>query len=150
VVARSETTYNPGMMTRRLIFGKTQRLHTRRDFDRVFPERCSVADRYLVVYVAANGLDRPRLGIPVGRKYGNAVRRNRVKRLIREAFRLEQHELPAGFDLVCIPRVGAQADLETYRRSVRRLAGMAARRWRKRGAQEAKEAAADGQEPGAD
>lgn len=128
----AEATYNPRRMARWLIFRKSKRLYKRRDFDRVFSERCSVADRYLVVYVAPSGLDHPRLGIPVGRKFGNAVRRNRAKRMIREAFRLEQRELPFGFDLICIPRAGQLADLADYRKSIRRLSDMGARRWRKR------------------
>ncbi len=115
-------------MSRRLLFGKSKRLHRRRDFQRVFAARCSVADRYLVVYVAPNGLDRSRLGIPVGRKFGNAVRRNRVKRLIREAFRIEQWDLPSGFDFICIPRSGELGDQEQYRQSIRRLATAAAKR----------------------
>lgn len=117
-------------MSRRLLFGKSKRLHRKRDFERVFAVRCSVADRYLVVYVAPNGLGHARLGIPVGRKFGNAVRRNRVKRLIREAFRIEQSDLPPGFDFVCIPRSGELGDREQYRQSIRRLTAAAAKRLR--------------------
>lgn len=118
-------------MSRRLTFGRSQRLRRREDFLRVFEARSSAADRFLVVYGAPNDLDVVRLGIPVGRKFGNAVRRNMAKRLIREAFRLEQWELPAGFDLICIPRRGELADLAQYRTSIRRLAESAARRWRR-------------------
>ena len=118
-------------MPRRLTFGKSKRLHRRRDFQRVFEGRWSVADRYLVVYAAPNELDCVRLGVPVSRKFGNAVRRNRVKRLIREAFRLEQETLAPGFDLVCVPRVGALGDLGRYRRSIRELSDSAVRRWRR-------------------
>jgi len=115
-------------MSRRLLFGKSKRLHRRRDFQRVFAARCSVADRYLVVYVAPNGLGHSRLGIPVGRKFGNAVRRNRVKRLIREAFRIEQWDLLPGFDIICIPRPGDLGDQQQYRQSIRRLTAAAAKR----------------------
>jgi ribonuclease P protein component len=54
----------------------------------------------MIVFGRPNGLGCPRLGLAVGRVVGGAVQRNRVKRLLREAFRLEQHALPAGLDFV--------------------------------------------------
>ncbi len=103
-------------------FPKAARVRLRRDFARIFAVKCSVADARLVVYVACNELDRPRLGLSVGRKVGKAVVRNRIKRLLREAFRLSQQELPTGHDLICIPRPGTPATLDAYVRSLRKLA----------------------------
>lgn len=54
----------------------------------------------------ANGLGYSRLGVSVGVKHGNAVRRARIKRVFRAAFREARHALPTGFDYVLIPRKG--------------------------------------------
>ncbi len=80
--------------------------HIRReaDFRRAYRRRCTASDRLLLVFGCENGLPHPRLGLSVSRKVGNAVVRNRWKRLLREAFRLSREQLPAGLDLVVIPR----------------------------------------------
>ena len=60
---------------------------------------------FMTIYKASNECGFSRLGISVSKSYGNAVERNRIKRLIREVFRLNQHQIPAGFDyLVLIKR----------------------------------------------
>jgi len=113
---------------RRYTFRRKQRLRLRDDFRRVFRTACSVADRRLVVYVAANDVGCTRLGTSVGKRIGPAVKRNRVKRLIREAFRLLQYELPSGLDLLVIPRDIEPPTLEGYRRSLLALSRRAARK----------------------
>ena len=63
-----------------------------------------------------------RLGLSVSKDHGNAVRRGKIKRLLREAFRLERPTLPGGFDLVLIPRVDAgKLQLVTLRAELRTL-----------------------------
>jgi len=89
-------------------FRKEDRLQKTAEFQRVYDFRVSVADNVLIVYGFPNDLCRTRLGLSVSRKVGNAVVRNRWKRLIREAFRLDiLTETPAtGLDLVVIPQKG--------------------------------------------
>lgn len=101
-------------------FPKSHRLLTSSDFDRVFAAKQSRADRRLVVYTTANECDHPRLGLVVSRKVGNAVVRGRWKRLLREAFRLLQDELPA-VDIVCLPRPAHAPTLDGLTESLRQL-----------------------------
>lgn len=90
---------------------KRRRLSRSGEFDRVYREGRAHASRYLVVYAFPRVSDRaePRLGVSVGRKVGGAVDRNRVKRLLREAFWKTEGTLPEGHDFVIVARPDAGA-----------------------------------------
>jgi len=105
-------------------FPRSRRLLQRAEFGRVFAAKRVFIDEELILHTAANGGQPTRLGLAIGRKVGNAVRRNRIKRLIREAFRLNQHRFPDGLDLVVVVRKGAQLTFETISAS---LCGLVAR-----------------------
>jgi len=129
----------------RLRFRPAQRLKSGADFRRVFARRCSAregdlqlfGDALLVHDARANAdratksADRPgftraaltRLGLSVGKKkVGSAVQRNRWKRLLREAFRLQQAKLPTGMDLVAVPQSPQPPPLAELQAMLTRLA----------------------------
>ena len=109
-------------------FPRKLRLRTQAEFDRVYRTKVFAADDVLVINAGASELSHARLGLSVSKKVGNAVTRNRWKRLIREAFRLSQHELPAGIDLVARPQKGAKPELAAIRKSLAGLVRRVAKR----------------------
>ncbi|HET6422919.1 MAG TPA: ribonuclease P protein component [Planctomycetaceae bacterium] len=102
-------------------FPKAARLRTSSEFKNVYDRRCKASDGTLLVFVNSNALGRTRLGLSVSRRFGPAIKRNRFKRLVREAFRLSQAELPIGVDLVVIPQGALRETMATYHESLLRL-----------------------------
>jgi ribonuclease P protein component len=117
--------------------GRRQRLSRSADFDRVYREGRSHATRHLVLYSfpRADGNGDPRLGVSVGRKVGGAVERNRVKRMLREAFWNVAAELPQEHDFVVVARPdagklareGGEREIEGALRELIQTAGLAER-----------------------
>jgi ribonuclease P protein component len=103
-------------------FRPQHRLRSSADFKRVYERRCSAGDSLLIVYGCENRLAHARLGLSVSRKVGPAVARNRWKRRLREAFRLQLAQLPAGIDLVIVPRAQAAPELKQLMSSLSQLA----------------------------
>lgn len=108
-------------------FPKSARLLAPAEFDRVFRQRCAASDHLMVLHAARGTTGQPRLGLVVSRKVGNAVRRNRWKRLLREAFRLTYQELPH-LDFAVIPRGNQPPELALLQESFRVLAARLAKR----------------------
>ena len=89
-----------------MYFNETERLRKDSDFRRVYKHGKSFANRYLVMYIMRNNLEYNRVGISVSKKVGKAIVRNKVKRRIRESFRLDvDKKIKSGYDIVFIARV---------------------------------------------
>ena len=107
---------------RRLRFGAELRLRSKLQFDAIYAGGKRIDDRFFGLRVKPNGLDHPRIGLAVAVKTaGSGVARNRARRLIRESFRLAQHELPAVDIVVAAKFPAREAPAVTLRASLATL-----------------------------
>lgn len=83
---------------------KTAPIKKNYEFVRIYKKGRFYAGRYIVIYILKNNFGKNRLGITVNKKVGKSVRRNRMKRLIRESYRFYEDFIPAGLDIVFVAR----------------------------------------------
>ena len=116
----------------RYSFGKTQRVTRSGDFTKIIRLGTCVADGTLVLFAlpTASADQSIRIGITIPKKTGNAVQRNRWKRLIRESFRVQQAALPTGYEFIIRPKRGASPSWRAIEKSIPHLARKAAKRVR--------------------
>lgn len=86
----------------------SESLKKNRDFQLVYKTGTSYVNKYLVMYVRENQLDKNRIGISVSKKVGNSVVRHRLCRLVRESYRLHEEVFRRGLDIVVVARVNAK------------------------------------------
>lgn len=107
-------------------FPRTSRLRLKKEFEAVFDAGNRTATRDLVAWHSGTGGTEKKIGLMVSKKTGGAVKRNRLKRLLREAFRLTKRELKEGTRLIIYPKAGCQvknlADARKALESIRQKA----------------------------
>ena len=80
------------------------RLKKNEDFRRVYQKKRSMANKLLIIYILENKHEYNRVGFTVSKKVGKSVIRNRVKRLLRESYRLNEEKILQGYDIIFIAR----------------------------------------------
>lgn len=112
---------------REFAFSRASRLRLKKEFEAVFDAGGKTVTKDLVAWHASGGDEEKKIGLMVSKKTGGAVKRNRLKRLLREAFRLSKTELKEGTRLIIYPKAGcamnnlaqAREALDTLRRKAR-------------------------------
>jgi ribonuclease P protein component len=104
---KKDATVSRGSESPRLEFPRSCRLLRRTEYDAVYKEGRRRASREFTVFLRPNGLDLSRFGWSVKKALGTAVRRNRIRRRLREIVRLNRQEIASGWDIVIHPRSSA-------------------------------------------
>ncbi|RDY25583.1 ribonuclease P protein component [Romboutsia weinsteinii] len=105
-------------------FNETKGLKKDSDFRKVYKHGKSIANRYLVMYILKNKSDSSRVGISISKKVGKAITRNRIRRLIKEVYRLDiDSKVKSGYDIVFIARMPSKdATFKDIEKSINTLA----------------------------
>ena len=103
-------------------FKKIHRIKKKKDFEKVFERKTAFRSEKFTAYILPTSLDFSRLGLVTGRKVGNAVERNRIRRLLRECFRLNKALLGPGLDIVLIVRKNFPTTFKAAEEEFTRLA----------------------------
>jgi len=127
---------------RRYPFTKSHRVRSRVEFSAVFDAKVRQSRGPLTAYALPTEQKTPRLGLSVGRRVGTAPRRARIKRLLRESFRLLQHDFPRPYDLILVVRPHEPLLLAEYQRILTALMVKLHQAWQDR------DRAAAGRAPG--
>ena len=102
--------------------GRFQSLKKNKDFQRVYRQGRSRANRTFVMYILENNMEENRVGISVNKKVGNSIIRHRVTRVIREVMRLHWGDVAGGYDIVVVARKPAiDSGYDKYERALLHL-----------------------------
>jgi ribonuclease P protein component len=132
--ARNAVRLPPGVKDKSYTFDRSKRLGGQAAFAAVYAAATKFTRGPLVLFSLPNSLPHCRLGLSVSRRVGTAPRRNRIKRLLRDAFRLTQHDLPAGYDLVIVVRPHEPLTLVEYQAILTAAAARLHQTWKNRAA----------------
>ncbi len=102
-------------------FPKSRRILKRPDFQRIMKTGLLRRGDRLVCYIVEKPGEDTRIGFLVSRKFGNAVARNRIKRLLREAFRNLKGEIPEGMEIIALPTKKPEYTLDGFTQDMRKL-----------------------------
>ncbi|SDY89485.1 ribonuclease P protein component [Proteiniborus ethanoligenes] len=105
-----------------------QKLKSNRDFRKTYDKGRSFANKYLVIFFVKNNLENNRIGIAVTKKIGKSVVRNKIRRRIREAYRLNSGKVKQGYDIIFLSRANAKEvgynEIESALLHLLKLAGL--------------------------
>jgi len=101
---------------RRYTFAKDKRIRSKAEFSAVFDKGARATRGPLMTVAMPTDHPTPRLGISVPKRVGSAPKRNRIKRMLRESFRLMQHDFPRPYDLIIVVRPHEPMILAEYQR----------------------------------
>jgi ribonuclease P protein component len=122
------------LLPKQYTFPKTLHLRTPAEFAAVYDAKVRESRGPLLIYALPNDLGHPRIGLSTSRKVGTAPRRNHIRRMLREAFRLMRHDLPRGYDFVIVVRAHEPLMLADYQRVLSGAAVKLHNAWQRRSA----------------